>query len=289
MTQALAKFNHVFDFNGHDIRITDKDGDPWLVAKDVCKILGLKNTSQALELLDDDEKGIISMDTNKGPRQFLIISIDAAYGLALQSRKKEAKAFTKWLRKEVLPSIRKKGYYAPGKTRLQVLAEITAEMVRVEEEQVRQGVAIEAMDRSLEDHDTRLDSLEEYRDQRQLERKQAQRNLFDLSKDMPDDGVPVQAKPLRNLLNEVVRQFAFTHDLDIRHTWIKVYTEFKHRYHIDIMTRTHNENRRRLEKNPKAKKVNYLDIAEKEDVLHELLKVARIICTPEEQSLASIF
>ena len=38
------------------------DGEPWFVAKDVCEILGVGNSRQALRRLDDDEKGVILND-----------------------------------------------------------------------------------------------------------------------------------------------------------------------------------------------------------------------------------
>lgn len=44
-----------------------------------------------------------------------IVSESGLYSLILQSRKPEAKAFKKWVTSEVLPSIRKYGYYiSPG-------------------------------------------------------------------------------------------------------------------------------------------------------------------------------
>lgn len=36
--------------------MTDKNGDPWFVAKDVCDILGLENSRKATADLDPDEK-----------------------------------------------------------------------------------------------------------------------------------------------------------------------------------------------------------------------------------------
>ena len=41
------------------VRVVEKDGDPWFVAKDVCEALELDNVGQALSSLDDDEKNTI--------------------------------------------------------------------------------------------------------------------------------------------------------------------------------------------------------------------------------------
>lgn len=49
-----------FNFNNAPLRtLTDENGDPWFVAKDVCDMLGLNNVSQALTRLDNDEKNSI--------------------------------------------------------------------------------------------------------------------------------------------------------------------------------------------------------------------------------------
>ena len=50
------------------------DGEPWFVAKDVCEILGVGNSRQALSRLDDDEKGVILNDT-PGGRQSVSMSM----------------------------------------------------------------------------------------------------------------------------------------------------------------------------------------------------------------------
>ena len=44
------------------MRVVQKDGEPWFVAADVCRALGLGNVGQAVAGLDDDEKS--SIDAN---------------------------------------------------------------------------------------------------------------------------------------------------------------------------------------------------------------------------------
>lgn len=39
-----------------DVRVTTVDNEPWFVAADVCNALDLRNSSQAISRLDDDEK-----------------------------------------------------------------------------------------------------------------------------------------------------------------------------------------------------------------------------------------
>lgn len=88
------------------------DNQPWWVAKDVCDVLDIKNNRQALERLDDDEKGVISSDTPGGIQELLTVNEPGLYSLIITSRKKEAKEFKRWITHEVIPSIRKSGSYS---------------------------------------------------------------------------------------------------------------------------------------------------------------------------------
>lgn len=105
-----------FDFRGASLRtLTDKAGEPWFVAKDVCDILELGNTTNALRALDEDEKTNFTNCNvaQNGGRAPLIISEPGLYKLIMRSRKPEAKEFQRWVTHEVLPQIRKTGGYIP--------------------------------------------------------------------------------------------------------------------------------------------------------------------------------
>lgn len=100
-----------FDFKGAPLRtLTDKAGEPWFVAKDVCAILEISNPSDALKRLDDDERSRFNLgrqgETN-------IVNEAGLYVLVLGSRKPEAHEFKRWVTHEVLPQIRKTGGYIP--------------------------------------------------------------------------------------------------------------------------------------------------------------------------------
>ena len=96
-----------------EIRVITKSGEPQFIAKDICASLGIGNVCDALKGLDDDEKGIATVDTPGGTQDVLIVSEAGLYSLILRSRKPEAKAFKRWVTHEVLPSIRKTGGYIP--------------------------------------------------------------------------------------------------------------------------------------------------------------------------------
>lgn len=95
-----------------EIRVINRSGEPWFVAADVSRILGIHNARQTVSYLDDDEKGVISNDTLGGKQKTNIINESGLYSLILRSRKPQAKAFKRWITHDVIPSIRKTGKYA---------------------------------------------------------------------------------------------------------------------------------------------------------------------------------
>ncbi|EPG9948151.1 BRO-N domain-containing protein [Klebsiella aerogenes] len=107
----------VFSFESNsNVRAISIDGNPWFVAADVCKALGIKHTASAMRSLDDDEKGVHSMHTPGGQQDFTIISESGLYTLILRCRDAVTPGtipyrFRKWVTSEVLPQIRKTGRY----------------------------------------------------------------------------------------------------------------------------------------------------------------------------------
>lgn len=125
----LALFEHE---KFGSLRVVERKVQPWFVAKDVCDILEMGNPRSSLALLDEDEKGVHSMDTPGGKQEMTIISEPGLYSLILRSRKPEAKAFKRWVTHEVIPSIRKTGakesprsLTGPGALRYQKVASST--------------------------------------------------------------------------------------------------------------------------------------------------------------------
>lgn len=107
MSSALA----VFEFKTHELRTVLIDGDPWFLAADLCAVLGLANPRSSLALIDEDEKGVHTMDTPGGLQEVVIVNEPGMYSLILRSRKPEAKTFKRWITHEVIPEIRRTGSY----------------------------------------------------------------------------------------------------------------------------------------------------------------------------------
>ena len=97
---------------GFRVRVTELDGQEWFVAKDVCDILEMSNPTQALESLDDDEKGTCPMESIDQVRTMTIINESGLYALIFRSRKPNAKKFRRWVTGEVLPAVRRAGSYS---------------------------------------------------------------------------------------------------------------------------------------------------------------------------------
>lgn len=67
------------------------DGEPWLVAKDVCDVLGIANSRHALIALDADEKSsVVINDGTDGNPNMTVINEPGFYRLVMRSRKPQA-------------------------------------------------------------------------------------------------------------------------------------------------------------------------------------------------------
>ena len=111
MQLAMFKYQSPEEQILNEIMTAEIDNEVWFVASDVCKALDIKNSSDAVSRLDDDEKLVSVIPTSGQKRNVNLISESGLYALIFKSRKPSAHQFRKWVTKEVIPSIRKKGYY----------------------------------------------------------------------------------------------------------------------------------------------------------------------------------
>lgn len=125
--KSLARYTHP-DFGS--VRTVMIEGEPWFVAVDICRILDIENTSQAVSRLDKDETQVIdfhalfSNEVIVGNKDLRIVSESGLFALVMRSRKAEARPFQKWVTGEVLPSIRKTGSlrhpFLEGRTEIRI-------------------------------------------------------------------------------------------------------------------------------------------------------------------------
>lgn len=99
----------IFNFQSNEVRVVkDDNGEPWFVAKDVCSVLEIRNATQAVGQLDEDERSMFCIGRQGNTN---IINESGLYALVIRSNKPNARKFRKWITSEVLPSIRKHGGY----------------------------------------------------------------------------------------------------------------------------------------------------------------------------------
>lgn len=107
-----------FEFKGAALRtLTDDNGEPWFVAKDVCDVLGYTNASKAIsDHVDSEDKLNNESLSSLGQRGGWLVNESGLYSLVLSSKLPTAKEFKRWVTHEVLPSIRKHGAYMTQQT-----------------------------------------------------------------------------------------------------------------------------------------------------------------------------
>lgn len=106
----------VIKFEGYTVRIVNVYGEPWFIAKDVCKALEMTDHLVALRRLDKDEKGECLIPTPGGSQVMRAVCESGFYKLIARSRKAStpgtfAHRFSNWVFRDVIPSIRKTGSY----------------------------------------------------------------------------------------------------------------------------------------------------------------------------------
>lgn len=107
-------------FGSEEVRTFTDKGEVWFIAKDISDVLGFRDTHEMTRILDSDEKGDTEVRTLGGKQVMTIINESGMYTCVIRSRKKEAKAFRKWVTGEVLPSIHKHGGYMSNQENMTV-------------------------------------------------------------------------------------------------------------------------------------------------------------------------
>lgn len=107
-----------FEFEGNKVRVVMIDGDPWWIASELTDLMGIGNSSKAvLDRVDEEDRNSITLSdgiTGRGNPTRTIINESGMYSLVMSSRKPETKRFRRWVTSEVLPEIRKWGFYQPA-------------------------------------------------------------------------------------------------------------------------------------------------------------------------------
>ncbi|STQ86740.1 antirepressor, BRO family protein [Helicobacter muridarum] len=105
-------------FNHKDlgqVRVIGSNQNPLFCLADVCKVLELESVNKVANAIKAEfelgELNSSSFDTGYGIKEFSMITEPQLYFVLMRSDKPKAKPFRQWVVSEVLPSIRKRGYY----------------------------------------------------------------------------------------------------------------------------------------------------------------------------------
>lgn len=94
------------------VRVVEHNGEPWFVASDVAKALGYENPSRDVQRHCKKVNKITQTTDSVGPPiTLLIIPESDVYRLVMRSNLPRAERFQDWLVEEVLPALRRRGFY----------------------------------------------------------------------------------------------------------------------------------------------------------------------------------
>lgn len=131
MNNSLATVFYDMD----EMRTVVIDKEIWWSIIDVCNVIGVKNSRDVYKKLDEDEKNIFELEDTIGRKQEIqIVNEFGLYHILLTARSEKAKPFRRWVTHDVLPRIRKYGYYKLSVEERRIIALKKIVKLRGEEE-----------------------------------------------------------------------------------------------------------------------------------------------------------
>lgn len=148
--------------------IKDEKGEPWFCAIDVCNLLEIRNSRQAIQRLFKD--GVCSNDIidSQGRMQTnTFINEGNVFQLIMGSRKPEARAIAYWVTHEVLPTLRKTGTYTMKRQSFneiaaELLGKMSEEIMRIDKEVQSNTKDIQNHTKDIQTHSKYINNLNEY-------------------------------------------------------------------------------------------------------------------------------
>lgn len=102
-----------FSFENTQIRTIVNEETVWFCFQDLLIILGCnQHPTREWNKLDEDEKTMLTLPTTQGDREMQVINESGLYTILIRSKSEKAKPFRRWVTHDVLPTLRKQGYYA---------------------------------------------------------------------------------------------------------------------------------------------------------------------------------
>lgn len=143
-----------FQFSNLDVRTAvDENGDVLFCAKDVCDVLDITwaGRGNTLRSIPETWIGVSYHETPGGMQEMIFLKEPALYKLIFRSSKPKAEEFANWVCEEVLPQIRKHGFFGviDGKDRLaysKQIVEITSRLTQTKDAMLFKLLASELRD-----------------------------------------------------------------------------------------------------------------------------------------------
>ena len=150
--------NELMLFNNEEfgeIRGIEIEGKPYVVAKDVAKALGYKDTTNAIK---QHCKWVVKYhlphpQSNSKTIEVNMIPEGDVYRLIIKSKLPSAQKFEEWVMDEVLPSLRKTGKYEiqTNNELPQLLNDMTQLIKDIEDKIEKQNIQINEQDKQIEE------------------------------------------------------------------------------------------------------------------------------------------
>lgn len=157
-----------FDYAGNPIRVlTDEQGEPWFVAKDVCDVLGLTWSGNRISNVPAEWRGMTSVVTRHQNQhgtwidqevEVSTLSEPGLYFFINRSDSPIALPFQRWVAGVVLPRIRKTGGYIQGEESMNEDELVLRAMQVLQKKVETLRATIEAQQPKVEAFDQLMDS-----------------------------------------------------------------------------------------------------------------------------------
>lgn len=143
-----------FTYDNTQVRVLDRNGEPWFVLADLCKVLGASNPAVVAKRLDEADVSQTYTSSSGQRRAMTVVSEPGMYDVVVRSDSPAAKPFRRWVTHEVLPAIRRTGTYsttpAPALSGKELLAAAVLEAAEtIKQQEAQLAAQREQLDKPL--------------------------------------------------------------------------------------------------------------------------------------------
>ena len=240
--------NNLTVFNNEEfgnLRSLEINNEPWFVGRDVAEALGYERTDNAIRShVDDEDKLMHQISASGQNRNMYIVNESGLYSLILSSKLPNAKKFKRWVTSEVLPSLRKTGFYSFNN--IKGLSENTQLVIAIGNSLAEQEQRINQVEKKVDDTVGDLKTI--------IEAIKSEANW---------------RQGINNKIGQIVAAKGSTWEIE----YPLLYRELETRARCDLAARKRNWIRRMLERGStktKANKTRKIDVIEDDPKLKEI-------------------